>query len=186
MQQKKIDSLLPYAQSLTHIKQVGKNWLGCCPLHDEKTPSFYVYPDTGKFACYGCDQKGDVLDLYQAATGSSFIEAKKALGFWDNSPNYSPAQAVPKRIRKGQIEFTESNKKEVYLACRYAMISGGKMEVIQDGLHHSFDFEFVWQCINGKIGYVWDLVQRMPGYTGDAFYLYVMDRIGERYAAHGA
>jgi hypothetical protein len=49
----------------------GERWTALCPLpgHDEKTPSFVVYPEDRGFWCYGCQRGGDVVDLAQAAWG---------------------------------------------------------------------------------------------------------------------
>jgi len=179
MQQKKIDAILTYAQSLTNLKDIGGKWLGCCPLHDERTPSFYIYPETGKFACYGCGEIGDVIDLYRKVTGEGFTEAKKALGFWDDSPTYRPVKALSRRTRKDEIELTDTNKKEVYIACRQAMIDRKPVKVLKSGKHYAYDFEFVWECIDGQMSYVYDICWRMPGWTGDEFYNYVWLKIGE-------
>ena len=37
-----------------NLKRRGKNLVGLCPFHGEKTPSFTVYPETGSFFCFGC------------------------------------------------------------------------------------------------------------------------------------
>lgn len=45
------------------LQRSGKNWKSLCPFHEEKTPSFTVFPD-GKWRCFGaCDRRGDILDL---------------------------------------------------------------------------------------------------------------------------
>ena len=46
-----------------------------CLLHKDKDPSFTLYPGEGRFYCYGCKKRGDVINLYMAATSSSFSEA---------------------------------------------------------------------------------------------------------------
>lgn len=50
----------------------------CCPLHKEKTPSFHVRKNN-TFMCFGCQEYGDVIDLYQKLNNCTFIEAVKAL-----------------------------------------------------------------------------------------------------------
>lgn len=46
------------------LRSVGRDHsVGLCPIHLEKTPSFHVYADTGRFHCYGCHESGDILDL---------------------------------------------------------------------------------------------------------------------------
>ena len=42
------------------LKRKGRLYGGLCPFHSEKTPSFYVYPDTQSFYCFGCGAGGDV------------------------------------------------------------------------------------------------------------------------------
>ena len=43
------------------LKRRGKNLVGLCPFHGEKTPSFTVYPETSSFYCFGCGVGGDVF-----------------------------------------------------------------------------------------------------------------------------
>jgi hypothetical protein len=52
-------------------------WVGKCPLHDDGTPSFYVYPD--HFHCFGCEAHGDVTDLERSLGGGSILEAAARL-----------------------------------------------------------------------------------------------------------
>ena len=55
----------------------GRQWKGCCPFHNEKTPSFYVYDD--HFHCFGCGAHGDAITLLMRAEGASFPEAVERL-----------------------------------------------------------------------------------------------------------
>lgn len=66
-----------YAATLTSLRKAGDKLTGLCPLpdHDEKTPSFCVYPEDQHFHCYGCEGHGDLLDLHQAVTGDELPEA---------------------------------------------------------------------------------------------------------------
>jgi DNA primase len=43
------------------LKRAGKNLKGLCPFHNEKTPSFVVYPENGSFYCFGCGVGGDIF-----------------------------------------------------------------------------------------------------------------------------
>jgi DNA primase len=74
-------SIEDLARQYTELKRQGANLVGLCPAHDEKTPSFTVYPD-GHFYCYGCHHHGDVIDLYRAVEGGEFWEAVRALAEW--------------------------------------------------------------------------------------------------------
>jgi hypothetical protein len=48
---------------LLSVRRVGRELTGCCPFHEDHTPSFNLSPETGKFYCFGCGAKGDVFDL---------------------------------------------------------------------------------------------------------------------------
>lgn len=57
------------------LKRSGANLKGCCPLHKEKTPSFFVRPSAQTFHCYGCGKNGDVIQFVIERDGLSFLEA---------------------------------------------------------------------------------------------------------------
>jgi len=61
------------------LKRVGKNYMGLCPFHTEKTPSFSVSPEKGLFYCFGCGEGGDVLTFLMLRDGIGFIEAARYL-----------------------------------------------------------------------------------------------------------
>lgn len=61
------------------LKHGGKTYKGCCPFHQEKTPSFHVYPDKGIFICFGCGEKGDVFAFVQKVKNIRFGEALRDL-----------------------------------------------------------------------------------------------------------
>lgn len=63
------------ASKHTTLKRVGRELVGLCPIHDERTPSFKVYPDKERFKCFGCGEGGDVLDLVQAIHDCTVQEA---------------------------------------------------------------------------------------------------------------
>src|SRR6195952_4969744 len=61
----------------TRLVRNGRQWKGCCPFHNEKTPSFYVYDD--HFHCFGCGAHGDAISFVMQAEGRSFMEAVEGL-----------------------------------------------------------------------------------------------------------
>ena len=61
------------------LRKNGKALVGLCPLHNEKHPSFYIYPETNSCWCYGCNQGGDVINLIKLLHGYSFKEAVQYL-----------------------------------------------------------------------------------------------------------
>ncbi|MEM7403111.1 MAG: DNA primase [Myxococcota bacterium] len=74
----RVDLLQIVSQSVRLRKQ-GRRWVGLCPFHNEKTPSFYVDPQEGYFKCFGCDEGGDVFSFLQKHTGQSFTEILQQL-----------------------------------------------------------------------------------------------------------
>lgn len=61
------------------LKRAGRNLVGLCPFHQEKTPSFNVIPDKGIYHCFGCQAGGDVFRFLMTLEGLSFVEAVKEL-----------------------------------------------------------------------------------------------------------
>jgi DNA primase len=57
------------------LKRSGANLKSCCPLHNEKTPSFFVRPSAQTFHCYGCGKNGDVIQFVIERDELSFMEA---------------------------------------------------------------------------------------------------------------
>lgn len=77
----------------------GNEWSGCCPLHDERTPSFTIF--TGgdgieRFHCFGCGEKGDVIDFAKAIKGVDTREAVLVLGGGTDRPNVERKRVPPR------------------------------------------------------------------------------------------
>src|SRR3984957_3657494 len=66
-------------ESVPSLKKRGRRFVGLCPFHKEKTPSFHVNPDTGLYHCFGCKESGDVFTFIERIEGYAFIEAVRAL-----------------------------------------------------------------------------------------------------------
>ena len=62
-----------------NLKRRGKNLVGLCPFHSEKTPSFTVYPENGSFYCFGCGVGGDVITFTGLIENLDYIESVKLL-----------------------------------------------------------------------------------------------------------
>lgn len=62
------------------LKNAGRNFVGLCPFHSEKAPSFTVSPDKQIFYCFGCKAGGNVFRFVMMQDGLSFPEAARALG----------------------------------------------------------------------------------------------------------
>ena len=59
------------------LKRKGNRFWGCCPFHQERTPSFSVVPDKGFFYCFGCHAGGNVFKFLSLIENVSYFEAIK-------------------------------------------------------------------------------------------------------------
>lgn len=57
------------------LKKSGSNYSGCCPFHEEKSPSFVVSPRKQNYVCYGCGKQGDLLKFLMELKKMTFVEA---------------------------------------------------------------------------------------------------------------
>lgn len=61
------------------LKRTNKNFLGLCPFHNEKTPSFNVNPERGIYKCFGCGKAGNVITFVEEHLHMGFVDAVKHL-----------------------------------------------------------------------------------------------------------
>jgi DNA primase len=59
----------------TQLRRVGSRWVGRCPFHDERTPSFSVNADRKLYHCFGCGVGGDLIKFIQETESLDFVEA---------------------------------------------------------------------------------------------------------------
>jgi DNA primase len=64
--------IVTLVEAYTRLRKSGSRYVGLCPFHQEKTPSFGVTPDRGTFKCFGCGEGGDAI---------TFVEKKENLDF---------------------------------------------------------------------------------------------------------
>ena len=91
-----------------HLRPSGRNYVGLCPFHSEKTPSFTVSPDKQLFHCFGCQTGGDVFAFLMKRTGIGFAEAVQQLAQragidWERLTQ-SPEDAARERKRRELLE----------------------------------------------------------------------------------
>jgi len=72
--------ILQIVSEYVPMKKRGKNYIGLCPFHSEKTPSFTVSPEKQIFHCFGCNEGGNVFAFLMKAENMSFAEAVELLG----------------------------------------------------------------------------------------------------------
>lgn len=65
--------------SYVSLKRRGRNLVGLCPFHGEKTPSFNLYPETSSFYCFGCGAGGDVITFIKRIENLEYMDAVRFL-----------------------------------------------------------------------------------------------------------
>jgi DNA primase len=71
--------LAEIASNYVSLKRSGKNLVGLCPFHSEKSPSFNIYPENGSFYCFGCGAGGDVITFVRRIENLDYMEAIRFL-----------------------------------------------------------------------------------------------------------
>jgi DNA primase len=61
------------------LKRVGRRFMGLCPFHTEKTPSFSINPELGVYMCFGCQKSGDAITFIREVEHLDFVEAVERL-----------------------------------------------------------------------------------------------------------
>ena len=61
------------------LKKTGRTYSGCCPFHQEKSPSFHVYRDKQYFHCFGCQANGNAIRFLMDIDGRNFVDVMKDL-----------------------------------------------------------------------------------------------------------
>src|SRR3990170_8636688 len=72
-------SIVDVVGQYVQLKRTGRNWVGLCPFHAERTPSFNVREETGRYRCFGCDKSGDVFTFVQEHEHVDFVGAVEML-----------------------------------------------------------------------------------------------------------
>lgn len=93
---------------VVQLTKAGRNFLGLCPFHGEKTPSFNVVEDKQFYHCFGCGRSGDVFKFIEDYRGVSFMEAVQIVGdqVGIRVQTLPPSQSRPQQV-DGKQPFYE-------------------------------------------------------------------------------
>lgn len=121
-------------------RKFGRTWKMLCPFHEEKTPSFVIYPDELRFHCFGCHEDGSWIDyVIKRGWAADFMEAVNYLRRLAGMPEMQSANPLKKKIfemnRKAAIfymrKLAESKEAMAYLEQR--MFTGKDTEEFKVG-----------------------------------------------------
>jgi DNA primase len=105
--------VLDIVGSFVKLKKRGSNYLGLCPFHNEKTPSFTVSPAKEIFKCFGCGKSGNSISFIMEHEKLSYVEALRWLA---NRYNIDVEETETSPEKKQQIQVSES----LYIINQYA------------------------------------------------------------------
>lgn len=107
-----------------NLKRRGKNLVGLCPFHSEKTPSFTVYPESGSFYCFGCGAGGDVFTFTGLMENLDYIESVKLLA--EKSGVALPQDGYDDSLTKLKNRIYDINRETARFFHSYMMSPNGK------------------------------------------------------------
>lgn len=96
------------AASYMQLKRRGRNLVGLCPFHGEKTPSFNIYTENGSFYCFGCGTGGDVITFIMKIENLDYMEAVKFLA--QRAGMTVPEDTVDDSMSKLRTRVFEANR----------------------------------------------------------------------------
>ena len=97
------------------LKKQGRNFIGLCPFHTEKSPSFNVRPDEGFFYCFGCRAAGDVVEFLVKSTGRGFLDIITDLAAETGVP-------IPQSTLSAQETQVQKDRKRILKVCELAQV----------------------------------------------------------------
>ena len=114
------------ASSYVAFKRRGRNLVGLCPFHGEKTASFNLYPETNSFYCFGCGAGGDVITFIKRIENLDYIDAVKLLA--DRSGMKMPEQKNENdQVSRLRLRILEANREAARIYHKALYLPEGKM-----------------------------------------------------------
>lgn len=110
--------------SYVSLKRRGSTFVGLCPFHNEKTPSFTVYPETQSFYCFGCGAGGDTVGFIRRIENLDYIDAVKYLA--DKAGLDMPQQGFDDSFAKKRRRILQANREAAKFYHSYLISSDGK------------------------------------------------------------
>lgn len=140
---RKLVKLSDLVRPYTKLRPASGGWMGCCPFHRDRTPSFHVSDIKGTYRCFGCNAWGDTFDFVMQTKGVGFQEAVRSIAGEFIEPTISgplqreverEAAAVDDRRRIHHAHELWMKREPIgeSLACRYLRDTRGITGLIPD------------------------------------------------------
>ena len=147
---KQYSGIVDMINQYVSLKRRGRNYIGLCPFHAERSPSFTVSPDKRIFHCFGCHESGDLISFIQKIDSASFIDAIETIALFANIPivkeEYKDANPAFTRSRKqlmDLLEFVNSKfVEQLFLQHHHSIYSYLSQRGISDDFIKEFSLGF--------------------------------------------
>jgi DNA primase len=118
-------SISDVVQGYVALRRVGRNWVGLCPFHAERSGSFNVREETGRYRCFGCGAAGDVFKFVQEIEHVDFVTAVEQLATKAGIQlTYTSGGENKDRQRRRPSSGTTSGCSRLPMPARLAIIYG--------------------------------------------------------------
>jgi hypothetical protein len=133
------------------LRRVGERWVARCPLpqHQDRSPSFTVYPNTDSFFCFGCLEGGDVVELARHAWGYDKAEVAQAAAdllhkFGHEIPERPPAWHRKQERQLHTRAAIEETKMNVVRRRLFRHLILPLIDTIEDEEEHARELDRAW------------------------------------------
>src|SRR5579863_8185098 len=95
------------------LKKSGKTYKGLCPFHSERTPSFYVFPGSSTWKCFGCNEGGDIFTFVEKQQALDFKEVQELLADKAGIPLETRVEVLPGGEEEDQEEAARRSLRQI-------------------------------------------------------------------------
>ncbi len=161
--------IVEVVQDFVTLKKRGVNYLGLCPFHNEKTPSFTVSPSKGIYKCFGCGKGGNVVNFIMEQEHLNYVEALKILARKYN------IEVVEKEVTPEELQ-QKNERESLMVAAAYAQ------RYFSDILHKHSDGKTIALSYFRERGFRDDTIDKFQlGYCLDQFDAFTRAALREGY-----
>lgn len=151
------------------LKKRGVNYIGLCPFHNEKTPSFIVSPSKGIYKCFGCGKGGNSVNFIMEIEQLSYIEALKYLAGKYNIP-FEEKELSPEQLRH------KNDRESMMIVSSYAN------EYFRETLSNTSEGKAIAMSYFKERGFREDIIDKFQlGYCSDAWDGFTKDALDKGY-----
>ncbi len=159
-------SIVDIVQGYVALRKQGKNWVGLCPFHAEKSGSFNVAEQMGRYKCFGCSAGGDVFKFIQEIEHTDFVGAVELLANKAGiTLNYTSGGENKERVRRKQL--VEAMDKAVTWYHERLLTAPDAREAREYLRRRGLSGDIARQFRLGWAPDDWDVMSRELGVAGD-------------------